>query len=175
MFTFNTSQNDSRLESQCRELLRYVPDYKGYKSKEWRRSQDKRLRAEISRKLSAGAIRLEAVEKEAFLSGIRASASMIAESRNRLNKISEFMRSVSCGNTHFFEDDILSAARLREVQDADLQIFRMTDSIVRCISKLEQPDLPPDERELRTSYLVDFIDRLCLAFNRRQDMLAGVW
>ena len=166
---------EKELEGQCRELLRYVPGYRGYKVKEWRRREDKRLRAEISRMLFSGAARLELVEKEAFLSGSRGSASMLANSRRRLAEICEFLESASGVNSRFFEDDIVSAGRLMGVQEADLEIFRMADSIVKCISKLEQPDLPPDERESRTNYLVDFVDRICLACDGRQDMLSESW
>lgn len=159
----------------CRELSLYVPGYSGYRLKESRRQEDKRLRVEVARMLHAGAARLEAVEKEAFLSGLRNAASSLAQSRKRLANLSEFVRSVSPVNSRFFADDVLSAAQLEGLQEADLEIFRLTDSIVKCISKLEQPDLPPDEREYRTNYLVDFIYRLGLAYDSRQGILAESW
>ncbi len=175
MSVCHSTRTEDELNGQCRELLRYVAGYRGYRAKEWRRREDKRLRDEISRMLLGGSSRLEAIEKEAFLSGRRGSASALAESRRRLGEISQTMRSVSCGKTKFFEDDIVSAARLRDAQEADLELFRIADSIVRCVSKLEQSDLPPDEREFRTSYLVDFIDRLFVVYEGRQSVLAETW
>ena len=165
-------------EGHRKELLRYVPGYSGYSGyrlKDSRRREDKRLRVQVARMLHGGASRLEAVEKEAFLSGLRNAAASLAESRRRLAEISEFIRSVSPANSRFFEDDVLSTARLEGLHEADLEVFRLADSIVRCISKLEQPDIPPDEREFRTDYLVDFIDRLGLAYDGRQGMLAEGW
>jgi hypothetical protein len=157
------------------ELSRYVPGYSGYRQKESRRREDKRVRVEVARMLHGGASRLEAVEKEAFLSGLRISATSLSESRRRLEQISEFVRSVSPANSRFFADDILSAAKLARLQEADFEIFRLADSIVKCISKLEQSDIPPDEREFRTNYLADFIDRLGLAYDGRQGILAEGW
>jgi hypothetical protein len=173
MSVFQTVHGEEEIEGQCRELLRYAPGYRGYKAKDWRRREDKRLRAEVSGMLFSGALRLEAVEKEAYLSGHRPLAAAIAECRRRLAHTSAFMRSDFGASSRFFEDDIISAVKLRDVQAADLEIFRMADSIVKCISKLERSDLPPDERELRTNYLVDFIHRLSHAYEKRQCELAG--
>jgi hypothetical protein len=159
----------------CRELARYVPGYSGYRLKESRRREDKRLRGEVARMLHGGAARLEAVEKEAFLSGLSSAASSLARSRRRLDEISEFVRSVSPAHPRFFAIDVLSASKLAGLQEADLEIFRLADSIVKCISKLEQSDIPPDEREFRTNYLADFIDRLGLAYDGRQGLLAEGW
>lgn len=159
----------------CRELLRYVPGYRGYRLKELRKREDKRLRAEISQMLLNGESRLEAVEKEAFLSGLKSSAESLARSRRRLAEISEFIRSFSCGHSRFFDDDDISTVRLKGIQEADLEIFRLADSIVKCVSKLEQSDLPADEREFRSHYLVDFIDRLSLAYDGRQGILSEEW
>jgi hypothetical protein len=175
MSVCQTSSVGETAGGHCRELARYVPGYSGYRLKESRRREDKRLRDEVARMLHGGASRLEAVEKEAFLSGLRSAASSLAGSRRRLAETSEFIRSVSSANSRFFATDVLSASKLAGLQEADLEIFRLADSIVKCISKLEQSDIPPDERELRTNYLVDFIDRLGLAYDGRQGILADPW
>jgi hypothetical protein len=158
-----------------RELSLFAPGYSGYRLKESRKREDKRLRVEVARMLHGAASRLEAVEKEAFLSGRRNAAGALGESRKRLAEISEFVRSVSPTKSRFFADDVVSAAKLKGLQEADQEVFRLADSIVRCISKLEQPDIPPDEREFRTRYLVDFIDRLGLAYDSRHGILADGW
>lgn len=157
------------------DLLNYVPGYGGYRLKESRKRDDKRLRVEIARMLQGGASRLEAVEKEAFLSGLRNAASSLADSRKRLAEISELVRSVSPTSPEFFENDVLPAAKLAGLQEADLELFRLADSIVKCISKLEQSDIPPDEREFRTDYLFDFVRRLGLACDGRRGILAEGW
>jgi len=157
------------------DQLSYVPGYGGYRLKESRKRDDKRLRVEVARMLHGGASRLEAVEKEAFLSGLRNAASSLAESRRRLAEISELIRSVPPVNSKFFENDVLPASKLAGLLEADLDLFRLTDSIVKCISKLEQSDIPPDEREFRTNYLLDFIRRLGLACDGRQGILAEGW
>ena len=160
------------VEGYWREIIQYVPGYQGYRQRKSRRSEDKRLRIEISRRLAREVWRLEAVEKDAFLSGLRSSAVALAEARARLREISDFAQSAPCSNPRFFEDKSPSSVRLRWLQEADLEMFRATDSIVRCISKLEQADLPLDERESRIHYLAGFIDRLCAAFDGREGIMA---
>ncbi len=172
MFVCRAARDEEELEGQCRELLRYAPGYRGYRAKEWRRREDKRLRAEVSTMLFSGSNRLEGIEKEAYLSGLRTMAAAVAECRRRLAQISAFMRSEFGGSSKFFEIDIVSEATLRDMQAADLEIFRTADSIVKCISKLEQSDLALDERELRTNYLGDFIQRLSQAYDKREGALA---
>ena len=165
------TQGEQEHDAFCREIVRYVPGYRGYKLKEWRRREDKRLRTEISRRLVHGASRLEAVEKDAFLAGLKNACSSLADSRSRLMETSDRIRFGPYGRSRFFETDEVSGGRLKGLHEADLEIFQVTDSIVRCISKLEQPDLPQDEREYRVHDLTGFIERFCLAFDAREGII----
>lgn len=169
------THRDQDLEGFCRELVRYIPGYRGYRSKEWRKREDKRLRTEISRRLVREASRLEAVEKDAYLAGLRSSADSLSESRRRLTETSDLVRFPPYGRSSFFEDEKVPVVRLVGLQEADLEIFQVADSIVRCISKLEQPDLPQDEREYRIRDLRDFIEKFCLAFEGREGILTEGW
>jgi len=163
------------LEGYCRELVRYIPGYRGYKLKEWRKREDKRLRTEISRRLVRQASRLEPVEKEAYLSGQKGPAASLAESRRKLRNASDLVQFAPYGQSRFFEDDNVSLFKLRGLQEADLEVFQAADSIVRCISKLEQPDLPQDEREHRVHDLEDFIEKFYLAIDGREGILTEGW
>jgi hypothetical protein len=169
------THSDLDLEGFCREIVRYVPGYRGYKLKEWRKREDKRLRTELSRRLIREASRLEAVEKDAYLAGLKSSAESLADSRRRLMESSDFVRFAPYGHSSFFDDESVPIVRLKGLQEADLEIFQVADSIVRCISKLEQPDLPQDEREYRVQNLKDSIDNFSLAFDGREGILTEDW
>jgi hypothetical protein len=163
------------IEGFCRELVRYLPGYRGYKLKQSRKRDDKRLRTEISRRLLREASRLEAVEKDAYLAGLKISAATLAESRRKLLEASDVVRFAPYGDSRFFDDDSVPEIRLRGLQEADLELFQTAECIIRCISKLEQPDLPQDEREYRVRDLGDFVDKFCLAFEGREGILAEGW
>jgi len=157
---------------RCRELVRYVPGYCGYRLKELRRREDKRLRDEVARMLLNGAARLETVEKEAYLSGGRGAAAPLAESRKRLARLSERISSASC-RSGFFDKEDVSSASLKELMEADREVLRLADAIVKCVSKLEQNDIPDDEREFRSKYLADSVERLSLAYDARDGVLSS--
>jgi len=165
------THGDREFEVCHGEIARYVPGYRGYKLKEWRKREDKRLRTELSRRLVHEASRLEAVEKDAFLAGLKSASASLADSRSKLMETSDRIRFAPYGRPGFFETEEVSGGRLKGLHEADLEILQITESIVRCISKLEQPDLPQDEREYRVRDLTDFIERFCLAFDAREGII----
>jgi len=151
---------------RCRELVRYVPGYCGYRLKELRRRLDKKLRCEVARMLLDSAARLEIVEKEAFLSGGSPAARPLSKARKRLVELSEKMRAAS-RRGRFFEREEIPTQCLKELMEADGELLRLADEVTKCVSKLERTDIPSDEKECRSRYLEDTIERLSAAYDAR--------
>lgn len=114
-----------------------IHDYAGYKKREERRLDDKRIRSYIALRLSACAkelLRFRAVHGEGF----NGSADDFDLGLRRLRSAIDCVTDVPTGYTAFFDSLQTRTEEAARVASADLELIQRADELVKIVARLIQ-------------------------------------
>jgi hypothetical protein len=156
------------IESRITELLQKVPGYNGYRDKENRRDEDKRLRDSIANDVQNNVARL--TQYNANLSAARelSHLSRVESLVGQLRLLADRIRTASYGYGGIFTEREVDAAALDQLRQFDLALQREVTSLGEEVETLTS-STPPRDDDVRS--LSGEIDRLQLLFDTRTEVV----
>ena len=156
------------VENRITELLRKVPGYSGYRDKENRRDEDKRIRESIANDVQNDVTRL--TQYNARLADARelSHLSRMESLVGQIRLLADRIRTASYGYGGIFTDREVDGAALDQLRQFDLALQREATSLSDKVGQLAD-SMPPTEDDIRS--LSQEIDRLRLLFDTRSQVV----
>jgi hypothetical protein len=156
------------LENRVNTLLHKVPGYSGYRDKENRRDEDKRLREAIADAVQRSVERL--TQYNADLSADRELKALgrIEKLVGQTRLLADRIRTASYGYGGIFTEREVDGAALDQLRQFDLSLQHEVTSLQEKIETLVSSS-PPQDDAVRA--LSDDIDRLNLLFSARTEVV----
>ena len=152
-------------------ILRYVPGFRGYLEKEYRRESDELARQWLADRLQRSKRAIDDLARPLADAGQIDALPQIDRLRGRLDKLIARIRGAMQGYSGFFDLVRVREDLLDRVYEHDIGLMQEVDALGRAIEEL------PDEQDRIAARMPDLLDRID-ALERhcdvRQDMLAGL-
>ncbi|HWV24000.1 MAG TPA: hypothetical protein VNZ58_07405 [Thermomicrobiales bacterium] len=156
------------LENRVTSLLHKVPGYTGYRDKEDRRDEDKRLRDAIASEIQQSVDGL--TKYNADLSAARELKSLARTETlvGQLRLLADRIHTASYGYGGIFTERSVDGAALDQLRQFDITLQGQVGSLATLVSALSG-STPPKDNDVRA--LSAEIDRLNLLFSARTDVI----
>lgn len=157
-------RNIGNVESRISDLLHKVPEYSGYRDKENRRDEDKRIRESVANDVTNSVKRL--TQYNADLSAARelSHLSRVEDLVGRVRHFGDRVRTASYGYGGIFTERSVDEAALDQLRQFDLALQREVASLDAAIANTTS-SMPPRNEAVRE--LSEELDRLNLLFDSR--------
>ena len=159
------------MENKITELLNRVPGYTGYRSKEDRRDDDKRLRESISASLDSTVATLTStsakVADQRRLTHISTLERLVGSTRHLADRV----RSASYGYGGIFSDRSVDELALDQLRQFDNAFQKESEELAALAGRLEASPEGPLDVDI-TAYQTE-LNRLGLLFDARGDVVAS--
>ena len=159
------------MENKITELLNRVPGYTGYRSKEDRRDDDKRLRESISASLDSTVATLTStsakVGDQRRLTHISTLERLVGSTRHLADRV----RSASYGYGGIFSDQSVDELALDQLRQFDNAFQKESEELAALAGRLEASPEGPLDVDI-TAYQTE-LNRLGLLFDARGDVVAS--
>lgn len=152
-------------------MLRWIPGFKGYLEKEYRRESDQLARQWMSERLERSKPKLNDFMRELTEQGNLGALGDGDRLRARMDKVIGRFRSAPAGYSGLFDFVKVREDRLDQVYAHDAKMMEQVDTVASAIEAL-RPSESAAQAILRT--LVEQVDGLDRAFDQRADLLAGL-
>lgn len=162
------SKTTSKVEGRITGLLHRIPGYSGYRDKEDRRDEDKRLRDAIAAEIQEGVQRLTQYNADLSAERELKSVGRIEKLVGQIRLLADRVRTTSYGYGGIFTDREVDAAALDQLRQFDLSLQGEVTSLKEKIGALVS-SFPPQDDSVRS--LSDDIDRLNTLFSARTDVV----
>lgn len=149
-------------------FLRWIPGFRGYLDKEYRRDSDALTRQWLADRLQRSKRGIDELTRSLADAGQVQSLPPFDRLRGRLDKLIGRIRGAMRGYSGFFDPVQIDEARLDDIYNHDLLLMDEVEVLGR---KIE--GLPQEREQLSTALpdLVDRIDRLEQRWNARENLL----
>ena len=153
---------------RIRDMLGRIPGYNGYRDKENRRDEDRRLRESI-----ADAIMLSADQLTQYNARLSANRELSSLSRveaivGQIRLLADRVRTASYGYGGIFTERSVDEAALDQLRQFDLALQREVQALGAAVSTLTASTPPSDAN---TSAVTDELGRLNLLFDSRTSVV----
>jgi hypothetical protein len=153
---------------RIRDMLRRIPGYNGYRDKENRRDEDRRLRESI-----ADAIMLSADQLTQYNARLSADRELSSLSRvealvGQIRLLADRVRTASYGYGGIFTERSVDEAALDQLRQFDLALQREVQALGTAVSTLTASTPPSDAN---TIAVTDELGRLNLLFDSRTSVV----
>lgn len=158
----------SRAEDFIQGMLNRVPGYQGYRDKEQRRDEDKKVRVAIADALTANVDTLTSYNAQLAKERAFEELASLESAVGQIRLLADRIRTTSYGYGGIFTDDSVDAAALEQLRQFDSAMLREVDALTREVQKLTAQSLP--DNEARTTMLEE-VARLNTLFNSRSSVV----
>lgn len=158
----------SRAEDFIQGMLNRVPGYQGYRDKEQRRDEDKKVRVAIADALTANVDTLTSYNAQLAKERAFEELASLESAVGQIRLLADRIRTTSYGYGGIFTDDGVDAAALEQLRQFDSAMLREVDALTREVQKLTAQSLP--DNEARTTMLEE-VARLNTLFNSRSSVV----
>ena len=152
-------------------ILRYIPGFRGYLEKEYRRDSDELQREWLADRLQRSKRAIDDFTRPLADAGQIDALPQVDRLRGRLDKLIARIRGAMQGYSGFFDLVRVREDLLDRVYEHDLGLMRRVDALSQAIEGL--PDAP-DRTAQTVSDLLEQIDALEQQWDVREDMLKGL-
>jgi len=152
-------------------VLRYIPGFRGYLEKEYRRESDELQRTWLAERLERSKRAIDNLSRPLADAGKIDLLPQVERLRTRLDKLIWNIRSAMQGYSGFFDLVNVNEGLLDRVYEHDLGLMQQVDTLATTIEQL--PDQPYKLAALVGESL-DRIDDLQQQWDLRSDMLKGL-
>jgi hypothetical protein len=152
-------------------ILRYIPGFRGYLEKEYRRESDELQRQWLADRLQRSKRAVDELTRPLADAGQIDLLPQVDRMRSRLDKLIWRIRSAMQGYSGFFDLVRIREDVLDRVYEHDVGLMQQVDTLSRAIEAL------PDEQDrlaARLPELLDQIDTLEHRWDVREDILKGL-
>jgi hypothetical protein len=156
------------LENRMNNLLHQVPGYSGYRDKENRRDEDKRLREAIANAVQASVERLTQYNADLSAERELKAVGRIEKLIGQVRLLADRIRTASYGYGGIFTEREVDGAALDQLRQFDLSLQQEVSSLQEKVATLVGSS-PPQDDAVRA--LSDDIDRLSMLFSARTDVV----
>ena len=152
--------------------LRYIPGFKGYLEKEYRREADELLRSWLADRLRRSKRGLDAGALALTEAGQIDQLPQIERLRSRVDKLSARIDSAMQGYSGFFDLVQVNESTLDKLYEYDMALM---EEITRLADHVEEiKTVTADTVSERVSGLLEDIEKLEDAWDKREDLLRGL-
>jgi len=152
-------------------ILRYIPGFRGYLEKEYRRDSDELQREWLADRLQRSKRAIDELARPLADAGQIDALPQIDRLRGRLDKLIARIRGAMQGYSGFFDLVRVREDLLDRVYAHDVGLMQRVDALGQAIEGL--PD-EPDRIARKVSDLLEQIDALEQQWDVREDMLKGL-
>ena len=151
--------------------LRYIPGFRGYLEKEYRRDSDELQRQWLADRLQRSKRAIDQLTRPLADAGQIDALPQVDRLRARLDKLIARIRGAMQGYSGFFDLVRVREDLLDRVYEHDVGLMQRVDGLGEAIEQL--PDAP-DRISEKVSDLLERIDALEQQWDVREDMLKGL-
>lgn len=152
-------------------ILRYIPGFRGYLEKEYRRDSDELQREWLADRLQRSKRAIEELTRPLADAGQIDALPQVDRLRSRLDKLIARIRGAMQGYSGFFDLVRVREDLLDRVYEHDVGLMQRVDALSQTIEAL--PDAP-DRMSKTVSELLEQINALEEQWDVREDMLKGL-
>ena len=152
-------------------ILRYIPGFRGYLEKEYRRDSDELGREWLADRLQRSKRAIDELTRPLADQGQIDVLPQVDRLRGRLDKLIARIRGAMQGYSGFFDLVRVREDLLDRVYEHDLALMEQVDALGRAVEAL------PDEQDkiaTRVTDLLQQVDDLDERWDTREDMLKGL-
>jgi hypothetical protein len=160
---------DSR--NPVESILRYIPGFRGYLEKEYRRDSDHLARSWMADRLQAGTRTLDEFQRSLLDAGNIDALPLCERVHGRIDTLASRMRGAMRGYSGFFDFVRVDDEVLEDVYQHDMTLVGEVDALVASIDQLRAASDPPDQG-LNT--LLTRVEDLERRFAERSALLEGL-
>lgn len=151
-----------------RNFLNKIPGYTGYRDKENRRDEDKRIREAIAAEITAQIDRLNQYNAELSAERELSHLSRIESLIGKVRLLGDRIRTATYGYGGIFTEREVDATALDQLRQFDKSMEREVGGLANAIQRLTGT-MPPDDDALKA--LNDEVDRLSRIFDARTTVI----
>jgi phage shock protein A len=152
-------------------ILRYVPGFRGYLEKEYRRESDELQRQWLADRLQRSKRAIDDLTRPLADAGQIDALPQVDRMRGRLDKLIARIRGAMQGYSGFFDLVRVREDLLDRIYEHDVGLMEQIDALGQAIEELPEQH---DGIAARMTDLVDRIDALERQWDIRDDMLKGL-
>lgn len=152
-------------------ILRYIPGFRGYLEKEYRRDSDELARQWLADRLQRSKRAIDELTRPLADRGQIDALPQVDRLRGRLDKLIARIQGAMQGYSGFFDLVRVREDLLDRVYEHDVELMQQVDALGRAVEEL------PDQQEQITQRLTDLLDQAAALEQRwdtREDMLKGL-
>jgi predicted nucleic acid-binding Zn-ribbon protein len=152
-------------------VLRYIPGFRGYLEKEYRRESDELQREWLADRLQRSKRAIDQLTRPLADAGQIDLLPQVDRMRGRLDKLIARIRGAMQGYSGFFDLVRIREPELDRVYEHDVKLMEQVDALGRAVERL------PEEQEglaARVTDVLDEIDELEAKWDVREDILKGL-
>jgi hypothetical protein len=152
-------------------VLRYIPGFRGYLEKEYRRESDELQRQWLADRLQRSKRAIDGLTRPLADAGQIDLLPQIDRLRGRMDKLLGRIRGAMQGYSGFFDLVRIREGELDRVYEHDVKLMDQVETLAKAIEEL--PD-QPDRIAEAVPELLDRIDELEQQWDVREDILKGL-
>lgn len=161
-------RNIGNVESRINDLLHKVPGYSGYRDKENRRDEDKRVRESVANDITNSVKRLTQYNADLAAARQLSHLSRVEDLVGRVRHFGDRVRTASYGYGGVFTERSVDEAALDQLRQFDLALQREVASLDIAIENITS-EMPPQDDAVRA--LSEELNRLNLLFDSRTEVV----
>lgn len=152
-------------------FLRYIPGFKGYLEKEYRRESDTLARKWMADRLDRAKGGFDTYMNQLISQGDLTAMNPCQQLRTKIDYVVGRFRSAPEGYSGFFDFVQINEAVLDQVYQHDVQLMEKVDSVASAIESLATK---PEPAAQAVPPLTAQVNELSVQFDRRAEILNGV-
>lgn len=152
-------------------ILHWIPGFRGYLDKEYRRESDALARKWMSDRLELSKAGIDECQRNFVDEGRLAELPKIDRLRSKLDKLIGHIRSATQGYSGLFDFVRVKTDLLDQVYQHDVALMKEVEGLARKIEELPTTSDPVDVAAVTVGKQIDEVDRL---FGERAKMLEGL-
>lgn len=152
-------------------ILRYIPGFRGYLEKEYRRESDALQRDWLATQLKGAKRRLDGYSRDLADAARLDDLSGVDRIRSRLDRLTSRIEGAMQGYSGFFDFVQIDEAALDQVYAYDVSLMQQVETIVAQVESLSVDDADAPGKQKAVFKLLEEFDH---ALDKREDMLKGL-
>jgi len=155
-----------------KKILNYIPGFKGYIERQWRRDSDKLIRDTVAARFEEQWGRISGLQRELISQGGIAYVDDLEAGAIKLRTFADRIRRATRGYSSLFEAVKIGEEELAKIYEYDAAMLGLADEVGRAVDNVEvslgSDGLPAAIRNLTVT------GQRCIdVFNRREEAILG--
>lgn len=152
-------------------VLRYIPGFRGYLEKEYRRESDALQRDWLTTQLKGAKRSLDSYTRDMTDAGRLDDLTGVDRCRSRLDRITSRIDGAMQGYSGFFDFVQIDEAALDQVYAYDVSLMQRVEKIVASVEAL---DASANDAAGPQKALFELLQEFDIAWDKREDILKGL-